>query len=369
MKNNIINEVISDLRPFTEQLETGSDLSKEQLDNSKEVINTIKDLNNFISMGGEIDEATLRGAYNYGNIIVNNLNDLPTNGLNEQSNKFILESVRSTQQLLHSINSSLHQNQVNNQQSQSNPNHQISNTNYDSFGIAMKGTKHAVGFALGASMGALMAAGGGALNAAKYMSGFKPAFNRTNAEQRQASNQPASESYKNQKTPEPNSTHQNSVVVNTTTEDAQKHTDSSMGKEREQSTSISTPTQSFGSFAEQQTERAFVDNMHNSLSAFSIAGELSNHDDLKDSELSNKVIKNLEQNMVKLEKSCDLLSPDSRKKFGDSVERLKDSFENAEIDPSINEKIRLAMEKAIEQLKNVFRKLTGKSNDHDFKPD
>lgn len=359
MKNNIINEVISELRPFTEQLEKGSDLIKEQLDNSKEVINTINDLNNFISMGGEIDDATLRGAYNYGNIIVNNLNELPTNGLNEQSNQFILESVRSTQQLLHTINNALHQNQAINQQAQATPNQLISNTKYDSLGIAMKGTKLAAGVAFGASAGFLMAVGEGVRSAAQYMSGSKPEFNSSNTEQQQASNQASAHSYNSP----------SSVVVSTTSDTAHKHTDSSMGKGREQSTSISTPTQSFGSFAEQQTERAFVDNMQNSLSAFSIAGELSNHDSLKDSELSNKVIKNLEQSMDKLEKSCDSLSPDSRKKFEDSAERLKESFENAEIDPSINEKIRLAMEKAIEQLKNVFSKLTGKSNDHNFKPD
>lgn len=348
MRNNIINDVISELKVFTDQLEKGVDLSPEQLMQSKQCITTINDLNSFIQMGGEIEGSQLRSALNYGNIMLGGLSELPSQQLNAQSNEFILDASKSTQKLLHSVNNSLLQNQEAAQHNGSQY-QQVVESEVSAFKLGLKTAQ----FAGGLAAGGLAGAGLGIKAAMDYMKGFKMP-NNSNAEQTNSQQRPEQRPEQPQAAPASDSQSHDNVSHST-----------NLATHSQQSaeTSIAKPSQSFSSFSEQQSEKAFTESIDNSFSALAMAGELSNHESLVDSELANKIVNNLENNLSKLEDKSDQLSDKSKLKFQEASQKLSDSLENVEVDPEASERMRLVMEKAIEQLKKLFSKLSGKDND------
>ncbi|PIX98992.1 hypothetical protein COZ22_03670, partial [bacterium (Candidatus Howlettbacteria) CG_4_10_14_3_um_filter_37_10] len=109
------------------------------------------------------------------------------------------------------------------------------------------------------------------------------------------------------------------------------------------------PSESFESFSEHQNEKAFADSVTNSFSALSMVAELSNHDELIETKLGDKIFNNLEENIKNMTACSGKLSPESKEKFSSLTDDINKKLENTELDPSLNDRVKEAMQKAIEQ--------------------
>lgn len=372
MSNNVINEVISELRPFCSQLEQGRDLTDEQLEQGKGINKNIKDLNDFIAKSGEVDSVMARGALNYGSLMLKSLNELPTEALNNESKQYIQESIKNTQQLLETINQSLSQNyDANNNQTGNVP---MTEKSYSSYEAAFGATKFVLGTAAGITVGA------GAFTAGALKSAWQN-LNKMKSERGQRA-EPAVENYEapvagdsdnkaksNTQQPQRDliTTPPNDLGSALTFGKVSAKASSEGSKEvvelNSGGTSIARPSESFESFADHQNEKAFADSVTNSFSALSMVGELSNHNELIETKLGDKIFNNLEESIKNMTAYSEKLSPESKEKFSSLTDDINKKLENAELDPNMNERIKEAMQKAIDQLKSVFRSISGKDKD------
>ncbi|MBL0710922.1 MAG: hypothetical protein JJV99_07915 [Colwellia sp.] len=378
MSNNVINEVISELRPFCSQLEQGGDLTDEQLEQGKGINKNIKDLNDFIAKSGEVDSVMARGALNYGSLMLKSLNELPTEALNDESKQYIQESIKNTQQLLETINQSLSQSyDANNNQIGNMP---MTEKSYSPYDAAFGATKFVLGTAAGITVGA------GAFTAGALKSAWQN-LNKMKNERGQR----AESSVENHEVPVSSVENHEVLVSGGSDNKAKSNTQQpqrdlitttpndlgsalTFGKGPSEGskevvelnsggTSIARPSESFESFADHQNEKAFADSVTNSFSALSMVGELSNHDELIETKLGDKIFNNLEESIKNMTAYSEKLSPESKEKFSSLTDDINKKLENAELDPNMNERIKEAMQKAIDQLKSVFRSISGKDKD------
>lgn len=372
MSNNVINEVISELRPFCSQLEQGGDLTDEQLEQGKGINKNIKDLNDFIAKSGEVDSVMARGALNYGSLMLKSLNELPTEALNNASKQYIQESIKNTQQLLETINQSLSQNyDANNNQTGNVP---MAETSYSPYDVAFGATKFVLGTAAGITVGA------GAFTAGALKSAWQN-LNKMKSERGQRA-EPAVRNYdapvtgdsdnkakSNTQQPQRDliTTHNkglgSALTFGKVSDKAPYEGSKEVVELNSGGTSIARPSESFESFADHQNEKAFADSVTNSFSALSMVGELSNHDELIETKLGDKIFNNLEKSIKDMTAYSEKLSPESKEKFSSLTDDINKKLENAELDPNMNERIKEAMQKAIDQLKSVFRSISGKDKD------
>lgn len=366
MADNLINDIVSEIKVYSEQLKLGQELTNQQLSEASNNCNMINELATYLTSSNTFDESALKSAAFSIAQLSNDLNSINRSSVSEKDAKFIMEANANLSNLSHTISATLQHNQ--NQNSippQAGPNASIGpKTEMPALDAGISFGKFTAGTTVGAVGGAgalslkateLAVKGAEELTKEIFRASGTAGLNIYQGSAllwediRNSANQFAENLRK------PRSTSEMSSLV------AVQQPKNEGGLEV-----IEMPSQSFGSFHEKQTETKFLTDVANTAGSIALLDDLSQNDSLNGGGLSNKVMEDLKENVGKLNNSSQDLSGFSKDKFKGLAERIKQGLEVVEVDKSINERLREAVKEIFEKLKEILNNLFGRGNNQNF---